>query len=186
MFKRRERRQQPPSRHLPQPALALAGGGTIPSLGVKLPSEPQRSVAIEMPAAGHLSSGSGATGVGGRDRRKIREPYRQGFGRAITEEFGRPAGWILLTAAIEKVFFPTVLLMLVLTRAWEPLWVTLAADTTICLIALMVVMKGQRFEYLVKGLASTPIRYALLASELVTLTRFATDIWITENRKWRK
>jgi hypothetical protein len=144
-------------------------------------------VAIEIaPTPGRLSSGSGTTGVGGRDRRKIREPYRQGFGRALTEEFGRPAGWILLTAAIEKVFFPTVLLMLVLVGAWEPLWVTLAADTAICVIALMVIMKGQRLEYLVKGLAATPIRYALLASELVTLTRFTTDLWITNNRKWRK
>jgi hypothetical protein len=32
----------------------------------------------------------------------------------------------------------------------------------------------------------TPIRYALIASDLVTLTRFASDLWLTGNRKWRK
>jgi hypothetical protein len=47
-------------------------------------------------------------------------------------------------------------------------------------------MKGQRLEYLLKGIFATPIRYALLGSEIVTLGRFATDLWITGNRKWRK
>jgi len=47
-------------------------------------------------------------------------------------------------------------------------------------------MKGHRLEYVVKGLAVVPIRYALMTSELVTLARFASDLWITNNRKWRK
>jgi hypothetical protein len=51
---------------------------------------------------------------------------------------------------------------------------------------LAAVMKGQRLEYLVKGLAVVPIRYGLMASELVTLARFGTDLWVTDNRKWRK
>ena len=44
----------------------------------------------------------------------------------------------------------------------------------------------QRLEYTLKGLLATPIRYALLLSEVVTIGRFATDLWITNNRKWRK
>lgn len=189
IFKRRELRQGPPRRRQAQPALALAGIATsIPAPTVKLPSEPARSAVTELaPEPRHeggreLASGGRAA----RERRQIREPYRQGFGREITEEFGRPAGWILLTAAIEKVFFPTVLLMMVILGAWEALWVTIAAETAICLIALMVVMKGRRIQYLWKGLAVTPVRYALLASELVTLTRFTSDLWLTNNRKWRK
>ena len=43
----------------------------------------------------------------GSDRRMVREPYRQAFGRARTLTHGRPAGWILLMSAVEKVFFPT-------------------------------------------------------------------------------
>ena len=42
--------------------------------------------------------------------------------------------------------------------------------------ALVAVMKGQRLHYLFKGIAVTPIRYALLASELVTIGRFASDM----------
>ena len=64
--------------------------------------------------------------------------------------------------------------------------VTVLAETAVCLFALSLVMKGKRLEYIFKGLLATPIRYALLGSELITLARFATDLWITGNRKWRK
>jgi hypothetical protein len=47
-------------------------------------------------------------------------------------------------------------------------------------------MKGQRLEYAIKGLAVTPIRYALLGMDLLTIGRFATDVWLTNNRRWRK
>jgi hypothetical protein len=120
------------------------------------------------------------------ERRRIREPYRQGFGRAQTTAFGRPAGWIILVAAIEKITFPSFLVMMAVAAAWEPLLVTIVAETSLCLVALAVVMKGQRLEYLAKGIVTTPIRYAMLASELVTIARFVTDIWIKDNRKWRK
>jgi hypothetical protein len=84
------------------------------------------------------------------------------------------------------VFFPTALLIMLILRNWEGLAVTVVFETAICVTALAVVMKGQRLEYVLKGLAVTPIRYALLASELVTIGRFASDLWITDNRKWRK
>jgi hypothetical protein len=91
-----------------------------------------------------------------------------------------------MTSAIEKVFFPTVLLSMMLVGNWEAFWVTIAAETAIALTALVIVTKGQRVEYFFKGLAVVPIRYGLLASELVTLGRFAIDLWVTRNRKWRK
>jgi glycosyltransferase involved in cell wall biosynthesis len=120
------------------------------------------------------------------DRRRIREPYRQAFGRERTAEAGRPAGWMLLMSAVEKVFFPTSLIILMLIGNWEALAVTLAAETTVGLATLMVVMRGQRLEYLAKGLAVVPLRYAMLMSEVVTIGRFATDIWVRGNRRWRK
>jgi glycosyltransferase involved in cell wall biosynthesis len=120
------------------------------------------------------------------ERRLVNEPYRQGFGRALTESYGRPAGWSLLMSAIEKVFFPTSLLIMLILRWWEALAVTVACETAICVAALAFVMKGRRLEYILKAVAVTPIRYALLGSELVTIGRFASDLWITNNRKWRK
>jgi hypothetical protein len=30
------------------------------------------------------------------------------------------------------------------------------------------------------------LRYVLIVSELVTVGRFAVDLWITKNRRWRK
>ena len=89
-------------------------------------------------------------------------------------------------SAIEKIFFPTTLLMMLILRMWEALLVTVSVETATCLFALWLVMRGQRLQYLVKGLAITPVRYALAAFDLVTVGRFATDLWITGNRRWRK
>jgi hypothetical protein len=79
-----------------------------------------------------------------------------------------------------------VLLMMLIFRNWEGLLVTIGAETLITIVALMVVMKGRRLEYFFKGVAVTPIRYALLIGELVTIARFASDMWLTGNRRWRK
>jgi glycosyltransferase involved in cell wall biosynthesis len=122
----------------------------------------------------------------GKDRRRIAEPYRQAFGRERTVAYGRPVGWMLMMSAIEKVFFPTTLLILIIFRNWEGLIVTVAAETAVCLAALMAVMKGQRLVYLAKGLLAAPIRYVLMMSELFTIGRFAVDVWIKTDRRWRK
>src|SRR5262249_39077851 len=121
-----------------------------------------------------------------RERRRISEPYRQAFGRDRTVVLGRPVGWMLMMSAVEKVFFPTTLLILMILRNWEGLIVTVAAETAVCLAALVAVTKGQRLEYLAKGLLATPIRYALMMSELFTIGRFAVDLWISKDRSWRK
>jgi len=150
------------------------------------------SAAVRVPAvtpSSELNRARGTTETGGApqvDRRRIQEPYRQAFGRERTAEAGRPAGWMLMMSAVEKVFFPTSLIILMLIRNWEALAVTLAAETTVGLATLMVVMRGQRLEYLAKGLAVVPLRYAMLLSEVVTIGRFAADIWIRGNRRWRK
>jgi hypothetical protein len=135
----------------------------------------------------HRSTLYGSSALDRRgERRVVREPYRQGFGRARTEAYGRPAGWILLMSAAEKVFFPTSLLIMLILRWWEALAVTVACETAICIAALAFVMKGRRIEYILKALVVTPVRYALLGSELITIGRFASDLWVTNNRKWRK
>ena len=120
------------------------------------------------------------------DRRRIAEPYRQAFGRERTVAYGRPVGSMLMMSAVEKVFFPTTLLIMIILRNWEALAVTVVAETAVVLAALAAVMKGQRLEYVAKGLVATPVRYALLMSELFTIGRFALDLWIKKDRRWRK
>jgi hypothetical protein len=122
----------------------------------------------------------------GAERRRIQEPYRQAFGRGHTQTYGRAVGWALLAAATEKIGFSVAMLAMTLLGNWEGVVVTVAAETGITVAVLMVVMKGRRLEYFLKGIAVTPVRYALLAWELVTIARFASDMWLTGNRSWRK
>ena len=169
-------------------AMSMAGGAA--SLSLQLPM--QSRAAASMMSATALSSQSMPASIGGQtapsgpERRVVTEPYRQAFGRARTESLGRPSGWIPFMAAVEKVFFPTTLLIMAILGNWTGLAWTIAIETLLCVSALALVMPGQRMEYVAKGLLTTPIRYALLGGELVTLGRFATDLWITKNRKWRK
>ena len=37
-----------------------------------------------------------------------------------------------------------------------------------------------------KGLVVTPIRYASLLFDVITIGRFAGDLWLTKTRQWRK
>ena len=191
-FKRwRQRRQGPPStprtpaatRIASVPALASAGG--LPPTETAAMSTLRRLVEAT-PGAAPSSGGSAASGRESNERRRVREQYRQAFGREYTRRNGRPVGWLLAAGAIEKVFFPTALLAMVLLGHWEAFWVTLAAESIVGLAAIVIVTKGQRLEYFFKGLAVLPMRYVLIAADLVTIGRFATDLWITKNRNWRK
>ena len=187
----RARRQGPPSgprRPVSPPVAqvpALAGAGALPPSGAATMSALFRT-AEATPAAAPAGAGGSPAPAAAKDRRQIREQYRQAFGREYTKRNGRPVGWLLAAGAIEKVFFPTALLIMLLLGHWEAFWVTLAAESVIGLTALVLVMKGQRLEYFVKGLAVIPMRYVLIAADLVTLGRFAVDLWITKNRNWRK
>jgi glycosyltransferase involved in cell wall biosynthesis len=176
----------PLSAGAPVPALAAAGA---------VPADPRQMDALMRTA----TAGAGASTAGGADvatieapaiplpeRRRVREQYRQPFGREHTRQSGRPVGWLLAAGLVEKIFFPIALLLMLVLAQWEALLVTIGFESLIALAALVIVMKGQRAQYFVKGLAVMPLRYLLIASELVTLGRFASDLWITRNRKWRK
>jgi hypothetical protein len=56
----------------------------------------------------------------------------------------------------------------------------------VSLSVLFIVGKGQRLGMLLKGILITPLRYALMVFDTLTTVRFAIDLWITGNRKWRK
>lgn len=121
------------------------------------------------------------------NKRKIQEPYREPFGDQHTELYGRPIGWSIFMSLIEKIFFPYLILGMLVMRQWEALGVTVAGETALALIIMLVVARrGQKIKFFVKGLLMTPVRYSALVYDLTTTLRFAVDIWIRKNRRWRK
>lgn len=120
------------------------------------------------------------------EMRKIKEQYRQPFGDRYTNEYGRPIGWSMFLSAVEKIGFPTALIVMLILQLWEPLAVTLVAELIVSLTVLVVVARGARLSTLFKGILITPLRYALMFADVFTIGRFASDLWLTGNRKWRK
>ena len=95
-------------------------------------------------------------------------------------------GGAVVRGAAEKIGFPTARIIMLALQMWEPLAVTVIAEMLVSLTVLFVVSKGQRLGMLLKGILVTPMRYVLMAMDMVTTLRFAIDLWITGNRKWRK
>jgi glycosyltransferase involved in cell wall biosynthesis len=133
----------------------------------------------------------------GIEKRKIKEPYRQPFGDAITKKYGRPMGWVVFMGAVEKIFFPATLLVMGILRMWEPLLVTVAAESGISIGVLLFISRSpehNRFmnsrnrglEYVAKGLLLTPIRYMSILYDLVTVSVFTGQIWFNKEKRWRK
>lgn len=119
-------------------------------------------------------------------KRKIAEPYRQAFGDQRTTQYGRPMGWVILLSLIEKTLFPATLLSMILLQAWEPLLITMLAETIISVGILAYINKGKRLEYIFKGILATPIRYSSIMFDLVTMLIFIKDIWFGKKKGWRK
>ncbi len=120
------------------------------------------------------------------EKRKVKEQYRQPFGDAYTREYGRPIGWVMLMSALEKIYFPTAIIIMLLLRMWEGLGITVIAECLVAWTALAIAAKGNRLEFIVKGIVLTPVRYVVLLFDFVTMLRFAKDVWISKNTRWRK
>ncbi|WP_297794929.1 glycosyltransferase family 2 protein [uncultured Marinobacter sp.] len=120
-----------------------------------------------------------------RHRRRD-EPYRQPWGQGHTRQFGRPMGWAVFMSALEKIAFPTALLIMLILQLWEPLLITFLAEMALVIFILMANAPGQRFRAFWEAIAVTPLRYGSLLFDAVNIGRFATDLWITRNRRWRK
>ena len=123
---------------------------------------------------------------GVEDLRKIKEQYRQAFGEEETILYGRPIGWAMFLGGIEKIGFPTAIIILIILRMWEPLAVTIIAEVLLSLLVLVIVGRRQRLNIFFKGLFIVPLRYGLIIADSYTILRFVIDLWITGNRKWRK
>jgi hypothetical protein len=66
---------------------------------------------------------------GVEELRVIKEQYRQPFGEKATKEYGRPIGWAMFLGALEKIGFPTALIIMLVLRCgkrwrsrWSPNW----------------------------------------------------------------
>jgi len=118
-------------------------------------------------------------------KRRIVDGYRQPFGIRFAKELGRPAGWLIFFAIVEKISFLLVILVLMAIGAWWFLMFTIVAEVIIYTVILASFSKGHRLEYTAKGILITPLRYGMMAFDIVTLTRFLFDI-ATKRRGWRK
>jgi len=125
----------------------------------------------------------------GRDielKRKIKEQYRQPFGVDYTIKYGRPIGWVLFMSALEKIAFPTTLTIMMILHMWTALLLTVSIESVLSVCVLMMIAKGHRLEYFLKGVLAIPMRYSVILFDLVTMIRFAADLWVFKNRRWRK
>jgi glycosyltransferase involved in cell wall biosynthesis len=120
------------------------------------------------------------------ENRKIVEAYRQSFGTEVTKKYGRPIGWMIFFAMLEKITFPVILITMMVMRLWEPLLITIALESMLTILILVYLAKDRRLEYFLKGLVTTPIRYGLVFFDVITVTRFISDLFIFRNRNWRK
>lgn len=120
------------------------------------------------------------------EMRKVQEAYRQPFGDKFTNNDGRPIGWVIFMSAFEKISLPTVLIVMAILRMWEPLAITVLAEVLLSTLILMAVSRGARIKAFFKSILLAPLRYALILQEVTTIGRFALDLWVTGNRKWRK
>jgi hypothetical protein len=118
--------------------------------------------------------------------RKIQEAYRQPFGQEYTRRQGRPFGWVPFLGALEKISLPTVMIIMALLGWWQVLLVTILAEVLLSSLILSWVSPEGHLKALGKAFLLSPLRYALLLQEIVTIGRFALDLWVTGNRKWRK
>ena len=118
-------------------------------------------------------------------KRRIVDGYRQPFGIRFARELGRPGGWLIFFAIIEKISFMLVILALMTIGEWWLLSVTITLEVIVYTVFLAGFSRGHRIEYAAKGILITPLRYGMLAFDLVTFARFLLDL-TTKRRGWRK
>jgi glycosyltransferase involved in cell wall biosynthesis len=121
----------------------------------------------------------------GSDQRRIREAYRQPFGERLTRRQGRPVGTALLLLALERVGYPVTLLVLGVAGAWGAFTVVAALEILgTLLVSACGAPGGRRVRAVLGTVLATPVRYALIAVELVAVLSFALLLWPARRLRW--
>lgn len=120
------------------------------------------------------------------EKRKIKEAYRQPFGEKYTQQYGRNIGWFIFSTAVEKITYPTILLILIILQYWSTLLITFCIEVSVYTVLITYMHKNRRIRNFFKAILLTPIRYSQLMFDLIVITRFMIDLWVTKNRRWRK
>ncbi|MBB1088863.1 glycosyltransferase [Lysobacter sp. SG-8] len=105
-----------------------------------------------------------------RNARRVVEAYRQPFGERLTQRHGRPVGWVLFFAVLEKLAMPAAVLALAFMAAWGWLLALLLIDAAVWLAVLWAVTRREdRLVMLGKGVASLPLRHGLQWTDLFSV-----------------
>lgn len=117
--------------------------------------------------------------------RRVAEAYRQPFGERLTRVQGRPIGWVLVCAAIEKPALPAVLLTLLAFGQVALVGWLLAAELAAWLAVLVLVSPGPRPTAALRGLAVAPLRYVAMAADMAGVWGFMRSRWQTRGQRRR-
>lgn len=120
----------------------------------------------------------------GKGERRIREAYRQGFGERITRERGRPLGTALALIALERIGYPVLLWVLVLTGQWPALALVVGVETAATCFIASRFSPRPRSRAVRSALAWTPMRYALILPEPLVISWFAIRLWWKRELDW--
>lgn len=104
--------------------------------------------------------------------RKVKEPYRQTWGRDYTKRFGRPIGWAVLFSALEKAAWPLTLALLAGLGQWGLLGAVVAVECFCTFLALLFSARERRWTLAFQGLLVTPLRYLGLVSDFLSMLAF--------------
>jgi glycosyltransferase involved in cell wall biosynthesis len=104
--------------------------------------------------------------------RKVKEPYRQTWGRDYTQRFGRPIGWAVLFSALEKAAWPLTLAVLAGLGLGKALGMVVAAESLLTFLALLLSARSRRWTLAFQGLLVTPLRYLGLLSDFLSMLAF--------------
>lgn len=124
--------------------------------------------------------------VSSHEHRRVAEPYRQPFGERLTREQGRPIGWVLLFAALEKPAVPAVLLILLVFGQFTLVAWLLALELAVWLTVLVVVARERHLAFALTGLLVSPLRYVAMAADIAGVFGFIRERWHAHGQQRRR
>lgn len=123
---------------------------------------------------------------GGHEARRIREQYRQPFGERMTRRLGRPLGTVLWLAALERVAFPALLVVLGLLGQWPALATVVVVEVlATAVLSLVHAPPRQRGAAFATAVAAAPLRYLLMLTAPPAAAWFVFGLRVSGRYRWR-